>query len=56
MVEHKVAIETAAGRGMGAGIAAELHAKGYKLGLMSPSGASEKLALPQDVTLKITKD
>ena len=39
MVEHKVAIVTAAGRGMGAGIAAELHAKGYKLGLMSPSGA-----------------
>ena len=28
MVKHKVAIEIAAGRGMGAGIAAELHAKG----------------------------
>ena len=35
MVEHNVAIVTVAGRGMGAGIAAELHAKGYKLGLMS---------------------
>jgi len=44
MDEQKVAIITAAGRGMGAAIARELHARGYKLGLMSPSGAAEKLA------------
>lgn len=44
MDEHKVAIVTAAGRGMGAAIAKELYTRGYKLGLMSPSGASEKLA------------
>ena len=44
MDERKVAIITAAGRGMGAAIARELHARSYKLGLMSPSGASEELA------------
>jgi NAD(P)-dependent dehydrogenase (short-subunit alcohol dehydrogenase family) len=44
MSEEKVALVTAAGRGMGAGIARELHARGYRLGLMSPSGAAKKLA------------
>ncbi|MDM0046533.1 SDR family oxidoreductase [Variovorax dokdonensis] len=39
-----VAIVTAAGRGMGAAIARELHARGYRLGLMSPSGSARKLA------------
>jgi NAD(P)-dependent dehydrogenase (short-subunit alcohol dehydrogenase family) len=40
----KVAIVTAAGRGMGAAIASELAAHHYGLALMSPSGAAEKLA------------
>ena len=44
MDDTKVAIVTASGRGMGAGIAKELHSQGYKLSLMSPSGASEQLA------------
>ena len=39
-----VAIVTAAGRGMGAAIARELHARGYRLALMSPSGSAEALA------------
>jgi len=39
-----VAIVTAAGRGMGAAIARELHARGYRLGLMSPSGSARALA------------
>ncbi|SFN31311.1 SDR family oxidoreductase [Variovorax sp. OV329] len=39
-----VAIVTAAGRGIGAAIARELHARGYKLALMSPSGSAEALA------------
>lgn len=39
-----VAIVTASGRGMGEAIARRLAADGYRLGLMSPSGSSEKLA------------
>jgi NAD(P)-dependent dehydrogenase (short-subunit alcohol dehydrogenase family) len=44
MKENKVAIVTAAGRGMGAAIARELAADGFKLALMSPSGAAQELA------------
>ena len=44
MSSSKVAIVTAAGRGMGAAIARELAAGGYALALLSPSGAAEKLA------------
>lgn len=44
MAEGKVAIVTAAGRGMGAAIAVELKARGWRLALMSPSGAGEALA------------
>ena len=44
MSSEKVAIVTAAGRGMGAAIARELAAGGYALALLSPSGAAEKLA------------
>lgn len=44
MSEGKVAIVTAAGRGMGAAIAVELKARGWRLALMSPSGAAEGLA------------
>ena len=44
MTADKVAIVTAAGRGMGAAIARELAAEGYALALLSPSGAAERLA------------
>jgi NAD(P)-dependent dehydrogenase (short-subunit alcohol dehydrogenase family) len=44
MTANKVAIVTAAGRGMGAAIAKELAAHQYDLALMSPSGAAEELA------------
>ncbi|MDH3476391.1 MAG: SDR family oxidoreductase [Rhodospirillales bacterium] len=44
MSAEKVAIVTAAGRGMGAAIARELAARNYKLALLSPSGAAETLA------------
>jgi NAD(P)-dependent dehydrogenase (short-subunit alcohol dehydrogenase family) len=40
MEAAKVAIVTAAGRGLGAGIAQELAAAGYSMVLMSPSGAA----------------
>ena len=43
MVE-KVALVTAAGKGIGAGIARALHAEGYRLALLSPSGGAERLA------------
>lgn len=44
MTAKKVAIVTAAGRGIGAAIAQELAAAGYSLALMSPSGAASELA------------
>lgn len=44
MSKEKVAIITAAGKGMGAAIARRLADDGYKLGLLSPSGGAEKLA------------
>jgi NAD(P)-dependent dehydrogenase (short-subunit alcohol dehydrogenase family) len=44
MTEQKVAIVTAAGRGMGAACARELAANGYRLALMSPSQESVRLA------------
>ncbi len=43
-MSEKVAIVTAAGKGMGAAIAKELSNTGYKLALMSPSGGAEELA------------
>ncbi|NTS31511.1 SDR family oxidoreductase [Phyllobacterium sp. BT25] len=42
--EAPVAIITGGGRGMGAAIARELHGRGYRLGLMSPSGSAVELA------------
>ena len=44
MPDNKVAIVTAAGRGMGAAIARELKSRDYRIALISPSGAAEKLA------------
>ncbi|HUF40009.1 MAG TPA: SDR family oxidoreductase [Anaerolineales bacterium] len=44
-MELKTAIVTAAGRGIGAAIARELHAHGYKLALLSNSGGAETLAM-----------
>lgn len=44
MTDNKVAIITAAGKGMGAAIAKELAAHNYSLALMSPSGGAEALA------------
>lgn len=44
MKTEQVAIVTAAGRGMGAAVAKELAASGYKLALLSPSGSAEALA------------
>jgi NAD(P)-dependent dehydrogenase (short-subunit alcohol dehydrogenase family) len=43
-MDQKVAIVTAAGKGIGAGIARELARKGYRLALLSNSGGAEKLA------------
>lgn len=40
----KVALVTASGKGIGAGCAAALHARGYALALLSPSGSAERLA------------
>jgi NAD(P)-dependent dehydrogenase (short-subunit alcohol dehydrogenase family) len=44
MNQSPVAIVTAAGRGIGAAIAQELHDRGWRLALMSPSGAAAQLA------------
>lgn len=44
----RVAIVTASGRGIGEAIARRLAADGYRMGLMSPSGASEALAAELD--------
>lgn len=44
MSQQPVAIITAAGKGMGAATAKELHSRGYAVSLMSPSGSAEKLA------------
>ncbi len=41
MTEQKVAIVTAAGRGMGAAIARELAGRGWRLALMSPTSAQD---------------
>ena len=48
MTTNKVAIVTAAGRGMGAAIARELANNDYLLALMSPSGSAEGLAKSLD--------
>lgn len=40
----KVCLITGGGRGMGAAVAREMHARGYKLALMSPSENCERLA------------
>jgi NAD(P)-dependent dehydrogenase (short-subunit alcohol dehydrogenase family) len=48
MSEKKVAIITAAGKGMGAAIAKELATKGYQLALMSNAGGAESLAAELD--------
>lgn len=44
MTQAPVAIVTAAGRGIGAAIARELSERGYRLALLSPSGAAQELA------------
>ena len=44
MQSKKVAIVTAAGKGIGMACASELAARGYALALMSPSGSSRTLA------------
>ncbi|MBT5413654.1 MAG: SDR family oxidoreductase [Rhodospirillaceae bacterium] len=41
MAEQKVAVVTAASKGIGAAIARELHERGYKLGLLSRTGCKE---------------
>ncbi|MCP2091813.1 UNVERIFIED_ORG: NAD(P)-dependent dehydrogenase (short-subunit alcohol dehydrogenase family) [Paraburkholderia sediminicola] len=44
MNTEKVAVVTAAGKGMGGAIARELASSGYRVALMSPSGSAAKLA------------
>ncbi|SMG49768.1 SDR family oxidoreductase [Paraburkholderia susongensis] len=44
MAVEKVALVTAAGKGMGAAIARDLAANGYRVALMSPSGSAVELA------------
>jgi len=43
-MKEKVALITAAGSGLGAGIARELHDEGYKIAILSSSGKGEALA------------
>jgi len=43
-IDRPVAVITGAGRGMGAAIARELHGRGYRLALLSPSGSAMELA------------
>ena len=47
-MSDRAAIVTAAGRGIGAAVARRLAADGYRLALMSPSGASTELAAELD--------
>lgn len=42
--DSPVALVTASGKGMGAGIARELSTRGYRVGTLSPSGGAEALA------------
>lgn len=49
MTKQKVALVTAAGKGMGEAIARELHADGYQLVLLSNSGGAKKLAAELNV-------
>ena len=44
VVEQRVAVVTAGGRGMGGAIARALAARDYALVLMSPGGSAEALA------------
>jgi NAD(P)-dependent dehydrogenase (short-subunit alcohol dehydrogenase family) len=44
MKMDKVAIVTAAGKGIGAGVVRRLASDGYRVGALSPSGAAERLA------------
>ncbi len=44
MTDQRVAVVTAAGRGMGAAIARELTERGFRLALMSDGGGAEELA------------
>ncbi|KVV51911.1 3-oxoacyl-ACP reductase [Burkholderia territorii] len=44
MTVEKVALVTAAGKGMGAAIARDLASSGYRVALMSPSGSAAELA------------
>lgn len=44
----KTAVVTAAGSGIGAGVARELARRGYNLALLSPSGSAERLAAELD--------
>jgi NAD(P)-dependent dehydrogenase (short-subunit alcohol dehydrogenase family) len=53
---NRVAIVTASGKGIGAACARRLHAEGYSLGLISPSGGAQKLAEELGRCVAITGD
>ncbi|WP_141731623.1 SDR family oxidoreductase [Oligoflexus tunisiensis] len=53
---NRVAIVTASGKGIGAACARRLHAEGYHLGLISPSGGAQKLAEELGGCVAITGD